>query len=164
MQAKQFTCGQEKQESRKCENCGFQRGFMAYIPFNGGMIVCRACFKEWKRLGKPRTVEDYHRAVNAGNQTKSESNESGNAAEVSFNGERCENCKAKLFGNLRVSSGTIGGVGYVSVSEDGARNWILCDSCNALHCRLCAPNHKTGFCENCIKKHNLRFDAEGGLL
>lgn len=50
-------------EKRKCENCGRAIGRAAYIPFNGGMIVCQPCCQEWEQLGEPRTIIDYHRAI-----------------------------------------------------------------------------------------------------
>lgn len=35
----------------------------SYIPFNSGMIVCFFCHDEWKDLGEPESIADYHRAV-----------------------------------------------------------------------------------------------------
>ena len=35
----------------------------AYIPFNGGMIVCFPCYDEWEKLGKPESIADYHEAI-----------------------------------------------------------------------------------------------------
>jgi hypothetical protein len=52
------------EENRKCENCGRNMPRAAYIPFNGGMIVCPPCCTEWENLGEPKTVADYHRAIN----------------------------------------------------------------------------------------------------
>jgi hypothetical protein len=52
------------QENRKCENCGRKMRQAAYIPFNGGIIVCLPCCAEWENLGKPQTVAQYHAAIN----------------------------------------------------------------------------------------------------
>lgn len=35
----------------------------AYIPFNGGMIVCFPCSDEWEKLGKPESIVEYHEAI-----------------------------------------------------------------------------------------------------
>lgn len=52
-----------ERENRKCENCGRKMPRAAYIPFNGGMIVCFFCFDEWEKLEKPTTVPEFHEAV-----------------------------------------------------------------------------------------------------
>ncbi len=44
------------EEKRKCENCGLRSARMSYIPFNGGLCVCNACYNEWQRLGEPNTL------------------------------------------------------------------------------------------------------------
>lgn len=36
---------------------------MAYIPFNGGMVVCNSCSNEWERLGAPKTLLEYHYVI-----------------------------------------------------------------------------------------------------
>ncbi len=48
---------------RACENCGRRSTRMAYIPFNDGMIVCNSCCNEWERLGAPKTISEYTRAI-----------------------------------------------------------------------------------------------------
>lgn len=129
---------------RSCENCGLAAGLMAYILFNGGMIVCRSCCQAWERLGEPRTVFDYHRAVN-----------------TPANGQHCDDCQRELHGNLRLSAESIKGFEAVVISEDVPRDWILCDGCNALLCHRCAPEFKTGYCNTCIQAFSLKFDNEG---
>jgi hypothetical protein len=51
------------QEKRICENCGKNMPRAAYIPFNGGMIVCMSCSDEWENLGSPISISEYHRAI-----------------------------------------------------------------------------------------------------
>lgn len=132
-------------DERKCENCALSGGLMAFIPFNGGMIVCRACCKEWERLGEPRTILDYHRAVN-----------------TPHNGQHCDNCRRELHGNLRVSTRSIeAGFDAVVITEDIPRDWILCDGCNALLCHLCAPQFQTGYCNDCLAAQPSDSGEEG---
>ncbi len=50
-------------EKRSCENCGKTSTRMAYVPFNGGMVVCNACCNEWERLGSPKTLAEYHHTI-----------------------------------------------------------------------------------------------------
>lgn len=52
-----------QQENRKCENCGRKMPRAAYIPFNGGMIVCFPCSDEWEKLGNPKSIADYPEAI-----------------------------------------------------------------------------------------------------
>lgn len=52
-----------QQEDRKCENCGGKMPRAAYIPFNGGMIICFSCHDEWENSGEPKSIADYHQAV-----------------------------------------------------------------------------------------------------
>ncbi len=52
-----------EQENRKCENCSRNLRRAAYIPFNGGMVACNLCCQEWGRLGAPKTIAEYHRAI-----------------------------------------------------------------------------------------------------
>lgn len=35
----------------------------AYIPFNGGMIVCFSCSDEWEKLDSPKSIAEYHKTV-----------------------------------------------------------------------------------------------------
>lgn len=52
-----------EKENRNCENCGRKMPRAAYIPFNGGMIVCLPCCDEWENLGEPKTIAEFHEAV-----------------------------------------------------------------------------------------------------
>jgi hypothetical protein len=79
------------------------------------------------------------------------------------NQETCERCDAALSGSLTLTSEIANGVGVIRFSENSPRNWILCDGCNALLCRGCAPHWKAGYCEDCIREYNLKFDSEGRL-
>ncbi len=60
------------EENRKCENCGRKMLRAAYIPFNGGMIVCIACNDEWENLKKPKSITEYHQAISQREDYKSE--------------------------------------------------------------------------------------------
>ena len=79
-------------------------------------------------------------------------------------GDTCERCHATLSGSLVVTSQITEHAGIIAFVENSPRNWILCDSCSALLCRDCAPHFKTGYCEDCIREHDLKFDSEGRLL
>lgn len=35
----------------------------AYVPLNGGMIVCFPCSDEWEKLRSPESVVEYHQAI-----------------------------------------------------------------------------------------------------
>ena len=80
------------------------------------------------------------------------------------NKESCERCDAELSGSLVLTSEIVGEMGILKFSEISPRNWILCDGCNTLLCRNCAPHYKTGYCEDCIREYDLKFDAEGRLV
>jgi hypothetical protein len=45
---------------------------MAYIPFNGGMVVCNSCSKEWERVGAPKTIPEYHQTIASREDYRSE--------------------------------------------------------------------------------------------
>jgi hypothetical protein len=79
------------------------------------------------------------------------------------NNETCERCDAVLQGSLILTSEIVNGIGIIRFIENSPRNWILCDLCNALLCQTCAPNWKAGYCEDCVREYNLKFDAEGRL-
>ncbi len=79
------------------------------------------------------------------------------------NDETCERCEASLRGSLILTSEIVNGVGIIRFTETSPRNWILCDSCNALVCQTCAPEWKAGYCEVCLHEYDLNFDAEGRL-
>jgi hypothetical protein len=81
----------------------------------------------------------------------------------SANKETCEQCDADLQGSLVLTSEIVGGIGIIKFTENSPRNWILCDGCNALLCRLCAPEWKSGYCPDCIREYNLKFDSEERL-
>ena len=66
----------------------------------------------------------------------------------------CDECKAELYGELGVKSEVIRGIPVVTISEITPRNWILCDSCNALLCHNCCLFPKTGYCNNCQVKQD----------
>jgi hypothetical protein len=82
----------------------------------------------------------------------------------SANKETCERCDAALRGSLVLTSEIANGVGIIRFTENSPRNWILCDGCNALLCRLCAPEWKSGYCPDCIREYSLKFDSEGSLI
>ncbi len=64
---------QEVSESnRSCENCGRHSTRMAYIPFNGGMVVCNSCSNEWERVGAPKTIPEYHQTIASREDYRSE--------------------------------------------------------------------------------------------
>lgn len=69
--------------------------------------------------------------------------------------ETCDWCDKSLYGNLVVSSGVLNGLGYVRISEQTPRNWIVCDGCNVMICHACAPDYKTGYCPDCIRDDEL---------
>ena len=79
-------------------------------------------------------------------------------------GETCDGCDAPLMGSLIVTSGVIGQTGFIRILEASERNWILCDSCNTMLCHECAPRFQTGYCEDCIREFDLKFDDCGRLL
>jgi hypothetical protein len=79
------------------------------------------------------------------------------------NKETCERCDSSLQGSLVLTSEIVDGVGIIRFTENTPRNWILCDGCNALLCQTCAPAWKSGYCPDCIREYNLKFDAEGRL-
>lgn len=78
-------------------------------------------------------------------------------------GDTCEECRGHLRGTLVLTSEIVSGMGVLKFSEVSKRNWIICDSCNTLLCHTCAPDFQTGYCPSCIRKYNLKFDAEGRL-
>lgn len=79
------------------------------------------------------------------------------------NNETCERCDAALQGSLVLTSEIVNGIGIIRFTEQNPRNWILCDGCNALLCQTCAPEWKAGYCPDCIREYNLKFDSEGRL-
>ncbi len=85
------------------------------------------------------------------------------ALDPAANKETCEQCDASLRGSLILTSEIVGGVGIIRFTETSPRNWILCDGCNALLCQTCAPEWKSGYCRDCIREFNLKFDSEGRL-
>ena len=78
--------------------------------------------------------------------------------------ETCERCDAALRGSLAITSEIINGIGVIRFTENTPRNWIICDFCNALLCHECAPRWKSGYCPDCIREYDLKFDSEGRLL
>jgi hypothetical protein len=82
----------------------------------------------------------------------------------SANKETCERCDAALRGSLILTSEIINGVGIIRFTEQNPRNWILCDGCNALLCQNCAPQWKGGYCDECVREYDLKFDSEGCLI
>lgn len=79
------------------------------------------------------------------------------------NKETCERCDAALQGCLFLTSEIVGGIGIIRFTENSPRNWIICDSCNALLCQDCAPAWKSGYCPECIREYGLKFYSEGKL-
>lgn len=71
----------------------------------------------------------------------------------------CEKCQAELHGELGVKSETINGIPVITIAETAPRNWILCDSCNALLCRDCCLQPHTGLCNACFN----RAEKDNGL-
>lgn len=51
------------EQNRTCENCGLKSNRIGYIPFDKGMIVCNSCYKEWERLGSPKTIVEFNQAT-----------------------------------------------------------------------------------------------------
>lgn len=47
-----------REESRKCELCGGAVRRAAYIPLNGGLIVCGSCCREWEASAELKTIEE----------------------------------------------------------------------------------------------------------
>ena len=80
-----------------------------------------------------------------------------------LNGETCDWCDAPLRGSLIVTTGVIGNVGIIRLTEANLRNWILCDGCNAMICHACAPDWQTGYCPNCIRDQRLDEEYEEAL-
>lgn len=69
----------------------------------------------------------------------------------------CELCgREDLIGDLDVVSEEIEGLGLViAVVEPAKRNWICCDSCNAIICHRCCSYPKSGYCDRCIARYRL---------
>jgi len=78
-----------------------------------------------------------------------------------LNEETCERCDGAFRGSLVLTSEIANGVGIIRFTEQTPRNWILYDLCNALLCRLCAPHWKAGYCPDCVREYDLKFDSEG---
>jgi hypothetical protein len=85
------------------------------------------------------------------------------AIDPARNDETCERCDARLHGSLVLTSEIKHGIGIIRFAENSPRNWILCDLCNALLCRSCAPSWQAGYCEDCAREYDLKFDSEGRL-
>lgn len=53
----------------------------------------------------------------------------------------------------------------IFLRESTRRNHIVCDGCNKAVCRNCCENSRSGYCDSCIEKYNLReYLVEVGLI
>jgi len=68
----------------------------------------------------------------------------------------CELCGKDLTGELEVSEGELtDGTPVVHIDSTPDRNWICCNSCNAVVCRSCCKYPDSGYCDRCIEKYQL---------
>jgi hypothetical protein len=53
----------------------------------------------------------------------------------------------------------------ISLRETTRRNYIACDGCNKAVCHNCCEHPRSGYCDSCIEKYNLRvYLVEVGLI
>ena len=76
---------------------------------------------------------------------------------------KCEVCnETELEGELGVctASGFSEPLGeevtLIFLKETTRRNHIICDSCNKVVCHNCCEHPRSGYCDSCIEKYNLR--------
>lgn len=72
-----------------------------------------------------------------------------------INAELCEVCGKELYGDLGVSDIQTPYGWAILIGETSPRNWICCDSCNAVVCHDCCEYPYSGYCNNCVKRYDL---------
>jgi hypothetical protein len=85
---------------------------------------------------------------------------------------KCEVCnETELEGEIGVFTTSIFSetedeeVDIISLRETLRRNYIICDSCNKAVCYNCSEYARSGYCDSCIAKYNLReYLVEVGLI
>jgi hypothetical protein len=78
----------------------------------------------------------------------------------------CELCGREVHGDILVRNGELpDGTWVVALVSTPDRDWIACDSCNATVCHQCCQYPESGYCNACIKEHNLyAYLVETGLI
>lgn len=69
---------------------------------------------------------------------------------------RCERCQGEVHGDIITTTGELADGTFV-ISQVGTpdRDWIVCDSCNALWCRNCCSYPAAGYCDDCVQRYKL---------
>lgn len=68
----------------------------------------------------------------------------------------CSICRREVTGRIDVREYELNdGTPVVSMDSSPDRDWILCDSCNALVCHDCCRHPQSGYCDACIEKYHL---------
>lgn len=78
---------------------------------------------------------------------------------------QCERCATELEGEIVLEEEAFPLGIVIRMRPTPDRNWINCDSCNALLCCDCCRYPESGYCDQCIKTYQLRpYLIEVGLI
>ncbi len=78
---------------------------------------------------------------------------------------RCSVCLLEVQGEIYVSEDELNGTCIIRMEASPDRDWIACDSCNAVVCHRCADYPESGYCDECIAKYRLRgYLLDEGLI
>jgi len=79
---------------------------------------------------------------------------------------RCQLCGREVTGRIDVHAFALrDGTPVISMDSTPDRDWICCDSCNAILCHNCCKYPQSGYCDGCIEKYNLHdYLVEVGLI
>lgn len=64
----------------------------------------------------------------------------------------CPICGRELRGAIVIETTKENGIGEIIFGETPDRNWIECDGCNRIVCKLCCRKPESGCCNSCLNK------------
>lgn len=78
----------------------------------------------------------------------------------------CELCGREVQGEIVVGERELtDGTPVITMNSTANRDWICCDSCNALVCHPCCHYPDSGYCDVCIEKYQMyEYLKEVGLI
>lgn len=64
----------------------------------------------------------------------------------------CPECNRVLTGVVEIIKTETNGIPTIRFQETADRNWIQCDACNLVICKVCCQNAGSGYCNACLAR------------